>query len=331
MEMNWSNRKILVTGAGGFIGSHLTESLVKLGAQVRAFVRYNSRNDRGYLDTLPADVKSALEIYVGDLKDPSAVRNAVRGNDLVFHLGALIAIPYSYINPMDFVQTNLVGTANVLNACLESKVERLIHTSTSEVYGTLHYAPIDEAHPISGKSPYAASKIGADQLALSYYCSFGLRVTVIRPFNTYGPRQSLRAIIPTVITQALNSDQIHLGALHPTRDFNYVTDTVNGFLKAVSVERSIGEVINLGTGREISILQLCEIVRQLVGHELPIHEEKRRMRPAASEVERLICNNLKARQMLEWQPRVTLEDGLQKTIEWIKLNSGQPQAVEYVI
>jgi len=329
--MNWQNKKILVTGAGGFIGSHLTESLVRLGARVRAFVRYNSRNDKGCLDAFPPEVKGALEIYVGDLKDPSAVRQAVRGVDLVFHLGALIAIPYSYVNPMDFVQTNVVGAANVLNACLDSEVERVVHTSTSEVYGTLHYVPIDEQHPIIGKSPYAASKIGADQLALSYHRSFGLRVTVIRPFNTYGPRQSLRAIIPTIITQALNGDGIRLGALHPTRDFNYVADIVNGFQKAVSLESTIGETINLGAGREVSILQLCEIIRCLVGRDIPIVREERRVRPAASEVERLICDNFKARQMLEWQPRLTLEEGLKKTIEWVEHHSGQRQTLEYVI
>jgi len=321
----------LVTGAGGFIGSHLTQSLIESGARVRAFVRYNSRNDRGSLDTLPSEFKGSLEIYWGDLKDPSAVRKAVRGVDIVFHLGALIAIPYSYINPMDFVQTNVVGTANVLNVCLENEIERFVHTSTSEVYGTLHYAPIDEKHPIAGKSPYAASKIGADQLVLSYHCSFGLRATVIRPFNTYGPRQSLRAIIPWIITQALNSDCIRLGSLHPKRDFNYVADTVKGLLKAVSVERTIGETINLGTGQETSILQLCEIIRHLVGSEIPVIREEVRVRPVASEVERLICDNLKARQMLEWQPRTTLEEGLKKTIEWVKYKLRHRKIVEYVI
>jgi dTDP-glucose 4,6-dehydratase len=329
--VNWQNKKVLVTGAAGFIGSHLTESLVELGARVRAFIRYNSRNDKGHLETFSPAIKSALEIYVGDLKDPNAVLNAVRGADVVFHLGALIAIPYSYVNPMDFVQTNVVGTANVLNACLENGVERLVQTSSSEVYGALHYAPIDEKHPIEGKSPYAASKIGADQLALSYHRSFGLRVTLIRPFNTYGPRQSLRAIIPTVITQALNGDCIRLGSLHPTRDFNFVADTVKGLQKAVSVEEAIGETINLGTGRETSILQLCEIIRQLVGREIPIVRDEVRVRPAASEVERLICENLKARKMLEWQPRFTLEEGLKKTIEWVELSAGQSKAVEYVI
>ncbi|MDZ7289983.1 MAG: GDP-mannose 4,6-dehydratase [candidate division KSB1 bacterium] len=329
--MNWQNKKILVTGAGGFIGSHLTESLVELGAQVRAFVRYNSRNDKGYLDTLHSEVKKSLEIHVGDLKDPNAVRRAVRGRDCVFHLGALIAIPYSYINPMDFVQTNVVGTANVLNACLDSEVERLVHTSTSEVFGTMHYAPIDEKHPIEGKSPYAASKIGADHLVLSYHRSFGLRATVIRPFNTYGPRQSLRAIIPTIITQALNSDCIRLGSLHPTRDFNYVTDTIRGLQKAVTLERTIGETINLGTGRETSILQLCEIIRKLIGRDIPIIKEEIRVRPATSEVDRLVCDNSKARKMLEWQPRISLEEGLQKTIEWIEQNASQRKTIEYVI
>jgi dTDP-glucose 4,6-dehydratase len=329
--VNWSKKKVLVTGAGGFIGSHLTESLVELGAQVRAFIRYNSRNDKGYLEAFPPEVKKSLEIHVGDLKDPNAVRNAVRGTDIVFHLGAVIAIPYSYVNPMDFVQTNVVGTANLLNACLDGGVERFIHTSTSEVYGTLHYAPIDEKHPIEGKSPYAASKIGADQLALSFHRSFGLRVTIIRPFNTYGPRQSLRAIIPTIITQALNSNGICLGSLHPTRDFNYVADTVRGLQKAVSLEQTIGEIINLGTGRETSIQELCEKILWLVGRGIPIVTEKIRMRPAASEVDRLICDNSKARKMLEWQPRVPLEEGLKQTIEWIKSTFEKKKTVEYVI
>lgn len=329
--MNWQRKKILVTGAGGFIGSHLTESLVEQGAEVRAFIRYNSRNERGYLEAFAPAIKNALEIYWGDLKDPSAVRKAVRGAEIVFHLGALIAIPYSYVNPMDFVQTNIIGTANMLNACLENEIERFVQTSTSEVYGTMHYAPIDEKHPLEGKSPYAASKIAADQLVISYQRSFGLRATVMRPFNTYGPRQSLRAIIPTIITQALHQDCIRLGALHPTRDFNYVADTVKGLLKAVSLESTIGETINLGAGRETSILQLCEIIRQLVGREVPIVRDEVRVRPAASEVERLVCDNLKARQMLEWQPRTTLEDGLQKTIEWIQHKPSHRKSVEYVI
>jgi len=330
--VNWQSKKILVTGAGGFIGSHLTESLVELGAHVRAFIRYNSRNDRGYIDALASDeIKNSLEVHWGDLKDPNAVRKVVRDVDFVFHLGALIAIPYSYVNPMDFVQTNIVGTANLLNACLESGIERFVQTSTSEVYGTLHYAPIDEKHPIEGKSPYAASKIGADQIVLSYYRSFGLSATVIRPFNTYGPRQSLRAIIPTIITQALSSDCIRLGSLHPTRDFNYVADTVKGLLKVVSLEQTIGEIINLGTGRETSILELCEMIRHLVGREMPIVQDHVRVRPAASEVDRLICDNLKARQMLEWQPRTSLEEGLKKTIEWVKHRPSHRKTIEYVI
>jgi dTDP-glucose 4,6-dehydratase len=329
--VNWQNKKVLVTGAGGFIGSHLAESLVGLGAPVRAFIRYNSRNDHGYLDTFPPEIRNSVEIYWGDLKDPNAVRKAVHGVDIVFHLGALIAIPYSYVNPMDFVQTNIVGTANILHACLEGDIERFVQTSTSEVYGTMHYAPIDEKHPIEAKSPYAASKIGADQLVLSYQRSFGLRTTVMRPFNTYGPRQSLRAIIPTIITQALTSDCIRLGSLHPTRDFNYVGDIVNGLLKAVSVEQTIGATINLGTGRETSIQQLCEITRRLIGRDIPIIRDQVRVRPAASEVDRLVCDNSMARQLLEWQPRTSLEEGLNRTIEWIKHKPSHRKTVEYII
>jgi dTDP-glucose 4,6-dehydratase len=328
--MNWA-KKTLVTGAGGFIGSHLSEALVKSGAQVRAFVRYNSRNDRGHVDHLSADIRNALEVFVGDLKDPAAVRNAVKGMDYVFHLGALIAIPYSYVNPMDFVQTNIVGTANILNACLEHGVQRFIHTSTSEVYGTLHYAPIDEKHPIEGKSPYAASKIGADQLALSYHRSFGLPVTIVRPFNTYGPRQSLRAIIPTIIAQALQHDEIRLGALHPTRDFNYVTDTVRGVLLAAASDPAVGEIINLGTGMETSIQALCDMVLAMVGREIRIVRETKRVRPGLSELDRLVCDYTKARQLLEWHPRVSLHEGLQQTSVWVKQHTNFHEVAKYVI
>ena len=328
--MDWS-KKILITGAGGFIGSHLSEALVQLGGRVRAFVRYNSRNDRGHLDHLPSEIKNALDIYVGDLKDPAAVRNAVKGMEFVFHLGALIAIPYSYVNPMDFVQTNVVGTANVLNACLEHGVQRFIHTSTSEVYGTMHYAPIDEKHPLEGKSPYAASKIGADQLALSYHRSFSLPVTIVRPFNTYGPRQSLRAIVPTIMAQVLHHEEIRLGALHPTRDFNYVTDTVRGFLLAAASEPAVGEIINFGSGLETSIQELCDTILRLAGRELPTRREERRVRPGLSELDRLVCDNSKARQLLEWQPRVSLHEGLQHTLAWLQATVGRRKTLDYVI
>lgn len=311
-------RKVLVTGAGGFIGSHLTEALVERGADVRVFVRYNSRNERGLLDELPRDVVRELEVFFGDLKDPAAVDRAVKGAEIVFHLGALIAIPYSYVNPMDFVQTNVVGTSNVLNACLEYGVERLICTSTSEVYGTLRYAPMDEKHPLEARSPYAASKIGADQLSLSYHRAFGLPVVVVRPFNTYGPRQSLRAVIPTIISQALFSNTVRLGALHPTRDFNYVTDIVQGFILAAQAENLEGEVVNLGTGRETSIADLCEIVKETLDVDFQVIQEKRRLRPESSEVERLVCDATKARKLLGWEPRIQLEEGIRYTAEWVQ-------------
>ncbi len=330
--MNWSNKKILVTGAGGFIGSHLTESLVKLGADVRAFVRYNSRNDNGYIETFSPEIKENIDIYSGDLKDPDAVLQAVRDRDIVFHLGALIAIPYSYVNPMDYVQTNVVGTANILNACLKSNVERVVQTSTSEVYGKMQYAPIDEKHPIEGKSPYAASKIGSDKMALSYYYAFGLNVSLVRPFNTFGPRQSMRAVIPTIITQAINDDFIRLGSLYPTRDFNYVSDTVNGFIKAASLEQAIGETINTGSGREESIQALCEIILNLMGREIPIIQEDKRTRPSNSEVNRLICDNTKAREILQWKPEVTLEEGLEYTIAWVREQMKMKEkSAEYII
>ncbi len=315
---NLSGRRVLVTGAGGFIGSHLTEGLVESEARVRVFLRYNSRNDRGLLEKLPKDLVGDIEVVFGDLKDPAAVNRAVKGIEIVFHLGALIAIPYSYLNPMDFVQTNVVGTSNVLNACLEYGVKRLICTSTSEVYGTLRYAPMDENHPLEARSPYAASKIGADQLALSYHRAFGLPVVLVRPFNTYGPRQSLRAVMPTVILQALRSDVVQLGALHPTRDFNYVTDIVDGFLRAAEAERIEGEVINLGTGRETSIAELCGIVQEVLGKDFQVKQDERRLRPASSEVQRLVCDAGKARLLLGWEPRTTLDEGVARTVAWIE-------------
>ncbi len=314
--MDWQSRKVLVTGAGGFIGSHLTETLVRLGADVRAFVRYNSRNQAGYIDTFPQEIRKNIEIYSGDLKDPDAVRSAVKGRDIVFHLGALIAIPYSYVNPMDYVQTNVAGTANVLNACLKDNVDRLIHTSTSEVYGNMHYAPMDEKHPISGKSPYAASKISADRMALSYKHAFDMNVSVVRPFNTFGPRQSMRAVIPTIITQVLKNDEIRLGALYPTRDFNFIANTVSAFLAMASSEKAIGEVINFGSGREVSIQELCDIIMNIMDRHIPISQEAVRMRPSGSEVNRLNCDCQKAKTLLGWEPAVSLEEGLAKTIEW---------------
>lgn len=313
-------KKVLVTGAGGFIGSHLAERLVFLGAGVRVFVRYNSRNDLGMLELVAKEIQENIEVYPGDLKDPEAVRKAVRGCEIVFHLGALIAIPYSYTNPLDFVQTNIGGTVNVLNACREYGIEKLIHTSTSEVYGTAQYSPIDENHPLQGQSPYSASKIGADKLAESYYLSYSLPVSILRPFNTYGPRQSARAIIPTIVTQALLGGSIRLGSLGPTRDFTYVSDTVEGFIKIAECSDSLGEVINLGTGREISIKELVGEISFILGEGIEIEHDPDRVRPDKSEVGRLISDNSKAREMLSWEPKVTLDDGLRKNIEWISKN-----------
>ncbi len=308
---------VLVTGAGGFIGSHLTEKLVKQGHKVRAFIRYNSRNSWGWLES--SEVKDDIEVYSGDIRDYDSVRASLNGIDVIFHLAALIGIPYSYRSPLAYIKTNIEGTYNVCQAAREAGVTRLIHTSTSEVYGTAQYVPIDENHPLQAQSPYAASKIGADQLALSFYRSFGLPVTVIRPFNTYGPRQSARAVIPTIITQLLRGhEEIKLGNLTPTRDFNFVEDTVNGFITAGLSPYTIGEVINIGSGREISIGELAALLGKLIGVEVRIQDDPARYRPEASEVERLCCNNNKARELTGWQPKYSLTDGLKITIEWFK-------------
>ncbi len=329
---DWKKKKVLVTGAGGFIGSHLCERLVEIGASVRAFVRYNSRNDWGLLEVLHKEIQESLEVFLGDLKDPEAVRKAIKGCDIVFHLGALIAIPYSYINPLDFVQTNIGGTANILNGCKEYGVENIIHTSTSEVYGTARYTPIDEDHPLKGQSPYSASKIGADKLAESYYLCFNLPVAILRPFNTYGPRQSARAVIPTIITQALYCEKIKLGSLEPTRDLTYISDTIEGFIKIAESQDSIGQVINLGTGEETSVGDLVKKIAEILGKKSDIEHDPTRVRPEGSEVERLISNNIKAKRILNWTPMVSLEEGLQRTIEWVRKSSDRYRTVgKYVI
>ena len=317
---NWNNKKILVTGAGGFIGSHLVKKLSKLAAKVRVFVRYNSRNDWGLLEFLPKSVQNSLEIFAGDLKDPEAVRKAVKDCEIVFHLGALIAIPYSYINPMDFIQTNINGTANIASACREYKVKRLIHTSTSEVYGTAKYTPIDEKHPLQGQSPYSASKIAADKIIESQYLSFGLPAATIRPFNTYGPMQSARAIIPTIVTQALTNKKIKLGSVSPTRDLTFVSDTVESFIKMALNQKAVGEVVNIGTGIEFSIRQLVDKIGIILNKKLVIEHDTSRIRPKMSEVNRLVCDNRKAKDIIDWQPTVSIEEGLAKTIEWISKN-----------
>lgn len=312
----WQHQNVLVTGAGGFIGSHLVEKLVNEGAQVRAFVRYNSRGDAGLLHLLDAKVRSSVEMIGGDLRDPDAVQTAANGCRIIFHLGALISIPYSYRHPYEVAETNLLGTLNVLHASRAVQAERVIHTSTSEVYGTAKYAPIDEKHPLQGQSPYSASKIGADKLAESFYCAYGLPVVTVRPFNTFGPRQSARAVIPAIITQTLARDVIHVGNMETTRDFTYVEDTVAGFLAAAQTEGTEGQTFNLGTGVEIKIGELIKKIIQLIGNTVTVKVDTARLRPQDSEVFRLISNNTLARDKLGWQPAYSLEDGLQKTITW---------------
>ncbi len=318
--MDWTKKKVLVTGAGGFIGSHLVEKLVKLGVDVRALVRYNSRNDYGLIEILPNKIKTKITVVTGDLRDPETIREVVKDRDIIFHLGALIDIPYSYVHPREVVQTNIMGTLNILTAAKDMNIERIIHTSTSEVYGTAQYSPIDEKHPLQGQSPYSATKIAADKLAESFYCSFNLPITTIRPFNTYGPRQSARAIIPTIITQMLTKKEIFLGSLYPTRDFTYVSDTVESFIKAAQVHKSIGEVINIGSNFEISIESLVRKISSLIGKKLKITFDKKRIRPKKSEVGRLIANNSKAKELVNWSPKVTIDEGLKKTIKWIEKN-----------
>jgi dTDP-glucose 4,6-dehydratase len=308
---------VLVTGAGGFIGSHLAEALVRAGASVRAFVRYNSRGDCGWLEPPETEIAREIEIFRGDLANPEAVGGAVEGREVVFHLGALIPIPYSYRHPREFVAANIVGTLNVLEAVRRAGIGRLVHTSTSEVYGTAVTVPITEEHPLHAQSPYAATKVAADQLALSYHSSFGTPVVVARPFNTFGPRQSARAVIPTIVTQALAREEIALGATHTTRDFLYVEDNVAGIMRCGAVDRIDGEVLNLGTGVEVSIADLVERVLRLLDRDVSVVLDEQRLRPTASEVERLVADATKARRLLGWKPEVDLERGLARTVDWL--------------
>ena len=322
--------RVLVTGAGGFIGSHLVEALVGRGATVRAFVRYTSRGDRGTLGVIPPATLAAVEIVQGDLRSADSVRAAMRDADIVLHLGALISIPFSYVSPDEAVDSNVRGTLNVLQAARDTPtVRRVVHTSTSEVYGTARYTPMDEAHPLQGQSPYSASKIGADKLAESFARSFGVPVTTLRPFNTYGPRQSTRAVIPTVITQLLKGPKITLGSLHPTRDFLFVADTVQGFMRAAVAPGIERREINVGTGREISVGELVHAIGRIVGRTPEITSHDERVRPEASEVDRLCAANGLARELLEWEPQVSLEEGLQRTVEWVKSNTGFYQQEAY--
>lgn len=319
--MKLEGSTVFVTGAGGFIGSQLTEALVRLGCRVKALVRYDSKGTWGWLDHAPSDVRSQLEICVGDLRDAIGIRKFVEGSEYVFHLGALIGIPYSYVAPDAYVDVNITGTLNVLQAARELDVAKVVHTSTSEVYGTARFVPITEEHPLQGQSPYSATKIGADQLALSFHSSFGTPVAIARPFNTYGPRQSARAIIPTIITQiAAGKRSLRLGSLHPTRDFNFVADTVTGFLAIARSDNTIGEVVNLGSNFEVSMLETAQAIARVMGAEVEFEVDEQRVRPGRSEVERLWADNTKAREVAGWQPtyggRDGFERGLTETVAW---------------
>lgn len=329
--MNWSGVKVLVTGAGGFIASHLVEHLVREGAHVRAFVRYNSRNDPGMLKWISSEVFAQIEILQGDLRDNEAVRSAVRDMDTVFHLGALIAIPYSYVNPREVFDVNIMGTLNVLMAARDFRTRRIVHTSTSEVYGTAQYVPIDEKHPLQGQSPYSASKIGADRIAESFYRSFEVPVVTLRPFNTFGPRQSMRAVIPTIIVQALTRDEVKLGSLEPSRDFTFVADTVSGFLKAAEADDVLGDEVNLGNDSTISIGDLANKIFDIVGKTPKIVTDPQRIRPGRSEVMRLWASNEKAKRMIGWEPQISLDQGLRITVEWIAAHLHLYQPDQYTV
>jgi NAD dependent epimerase/dehydratase len=327
--MTWNGKQVLVTGAGGFIGSHLAERLVKEGAKVRAMVRYGSQARWGWLDDSP--VAKDMEIFAGDIRDSGNVRRAMEGCDAVLHLAALIAIPYSYHAPDSYVRTNIDGTLNVLEAARLLKTPRVVHTSTSEVYGTALRVPIDEQHPLQGQSPYSATKIGADKIVESYYRSFDLPVVTIRPFNTYGPRQSTRAVIPTIITQALGAKEVKLGSLTPTRDLNYVANTVEGFLKGASVAGIEGQTINLGSGQEITVGDLAKMIIKLVGRDVSIVCEDTRLRPEKSEVNRLLADNTLAATLLGWKPIVSFEDGIRNTIDWMRQHLDRYRTGTYTV
>lgn len=317
---SWNSKKILITGAGGFIGSHLSERLFELGAKVRAFVRYTSRSDDGFIKYFSEDLRNNIDIVYGDIKEFETVAKAMDGVDIIFNLAALVGIPYSYIHPQEVIETNTIGTMNILMAARDAGIEKIVQTSTSEVYGTARYVPINEEHPKQPQSPYSASKIAADAIALSFYHSFDLPVAVIRPFNTYGPRQSDRAVIPSIISQVLTKDRLTLGNTAPTRDFTYVADTAEGFIKVAESKKTLGTEINIGSGKEITIEDLIRKIISLVGRDVAIEHDKERVRPAHSEVERLCADNTKALEILGWAPKVSLTDGLKKTIDFIKNN-----------
>ena len=315
----WSGRRVLVTGAGGFIGSHVVELLVRGGAAVRAMAHYNSRNDWGQIERLAPDVREALEVVCGDVRDPFFCREAVKGRQVVLHLAALIAIPYSYVAPGDYVATNVVGTLNVLQACRDLGVEKIVHTSTSETYGTARYVPIDEEHPLQGQSPYSASKIGADKIAESFFLSFETPVATLRPFNTYGPRQSARAVIMTIISQLVaGAKEIRLGSLDPVRDLNYATDTAGAFLAVAESPKTVGQLVNAGTGKGISIGELAGLIIEVMGADAEIVCDTERVRPKNSEVMRLIASIDKIGELTGWRPKVALRDGLARTVEYVR-------------
>lgn len=326
---DWKGRKVLITGAGGFIGSHLAERLVKLGANTRALIRYNSSGSRGWLDHSP--LQSDMEIIAGDVCDPWGVYNALEGVEVIFHLAALIGIPYSYLAPHSYMKTNAEGTLNILEASRRLGIKRVLCTSTSEVYGSARHVPIDEDHPLQGQSPYAASKIAADKMAEAYHRSFGVPVTIVRPFNTYGPRQSLRAVIPTIIAQALVDERIRLGTVQTARDFNFVSDTVEGFIAIASEQKAMGEVINLGSEIEVSIRELASAIGKLLGKQLILETESQRLRPQKSEVDRLCANAAKAAKLFEWKTQISLEEGLLRTIDWLKNNPAPDRLNEYAV
>ncbi len=327
--MSWNGRRILVTGAGGFIGSHLAERLVELGASVRAFTHYNALGTWGWLDQ--SELASEMEVVAGDICDRDCVHEAMRGVDIVFHLAALIAIPYSYRAPESYVRTNVIGTLNVAQAARELGTSRMVHTSTSETYGTARYVPIDEKHPLQGQSPYSASKLSADKMAESFHLSFDVPLVTVRPFNTFGPRQSARAVIPTIITQCLVGETVRLGSLTPTRDLNYVGNTVDGFLKAATSPKAVGRTINLGSGREISVGDLAKLIGEIMGQQVRIECDENRLRPNNSEVERLLADNSLAVELLDWRPEVDLETGLATTINWMREHVKRYRPGVYVI
>ena len=327
--MDWSHYRALVTGAGGFIGSHLVERLVQLGADTRALVRYGSSGSWGWIDSSAA--KDEIQVFVGDIRDRDSLRRAFQGVDIVFHLAALIGIPYSYYAPLSYMRVNAEGTLHVLQSALDAGAKLVVHTSTSEVYGTARYVPMDENHVLQGQSPYSASKIAADKMAEAFHLSFGLPVAVIRPFNTYGPRQSSRAVIPTIITQALTGAEVRLGNLNSIRDFNYVADVIDGFIRMAECGEAIGQVINIGTGKEVSISQLVTVIAGLVGKNIRVVSEDERVRPGNSEVERLCAQNAKAREILQWSPQYTLDKGLAQMVEWVRGNVEQYRLGTYAI